>query len=163
MRIRALLVTGVAIGAISAPYSAQAVSAPLPIHSVTPGATNLAVTQANIGTTICVVGYTKTIRPPASYTTGLKRQQLRGTYSFYGTTSTKLFEEDHLIPLEVGGAPRSVANLWPEPWTSARMKDALENKMHLLVCAHQIALAVAQKAFATNWVAAYNKYVIGNS
>ena len=31
-------------------------------HSLTPGATNPAVTQAMITTTICTVGYTKTVR-----------------------------------------------------------------------------------------------------
>ena len=40
-----------------------------------------------------------------------KRAQLRGSCAFYGLTSTKLFEEDHLIPLEVGEAPLSAANI----------------------------------------------------
>jgi len=40
------------------------------------------------------------------------------------------YEEDHLVPLEVGGNPHDPRNLWPEPlhgpW-NARMKDRLEN------------------------------------
>ncbi len=159
MRKQVFVAIGVVAILVASAAQVSAVTMQLPIHSVTPGATNPSVTQANIGSTICVVGYTKTIRPPASYTTGLKRAQLRGSYAFYGSTNTKLFEEDHLIPLEVGGAPRSAANLWPEPWASARMKDQLENKMHLLVCAHQITLAAAQKVFVSNWVTAFNKYV----
>jgi len=45
----------------------------LPDPACTPGATNSAVTRATIATTICRSGYTKTIRPPASYTGALKR------------------------------------------------------------------------------------------
>ena len=55
----------------------QALAADLPDSSVTPGATNASVTQANIAVTICIPGWTKTIRPPASYTTKLKLLQLR--------------------------------------------------------------------------------------
>lgn len=135
----------------------------LPNAFVTPGANNSAVTQANIHSTICVRGYTKTIRPPAAYTTKLKKQQLVSTYSRYGSTDTSLFEEDHLIPLEVGGNPTDPKNLWPEPWTgdsNARIKDKLENAMHSLVCNDSLPLKTAQKAIATNWYAAYQKYVL---
>ena len=40
----------------------------LPDHHCTPGALNPAVTQATIQKTICVHGWTKTIRPPESVT-----------------------------------------------------------------------------------------------
>ncbi len=137
----------------------------LPNAKTTPGAINPSVTQSNIGSTICVIGFTKTIRPPSSYTTGLKRSQLRTLpYSAFGSTDTKLFEEDHLIPLELGGHPTDPRNLWPEPWsgsTGARLKDQLENKLHLLVCSHQVTLKVAQSAIATNWYLAYKRYVQG--
>ena len=138
----------------------------LPIHSVTPGGVNPTVTQSNIHSTICVSGYTKTIRPPASYTTKLKKQQLASTYSRYGSTDTSQFEEDHLIPLEVGGNPTDPKNLWPEPWTgdsSARIKDKLENALHALVCSGSLPLKIAQKAIATNWYTAYQQYVLRQS
>ena len=64
---------------------------------LTPGATNPAVTQATIGTTICLPGWTATIRPPASYTTRLKTQQIVA-YG-YADTRTADYEEDHLISL----------------------------------------------------------------
>ena len=85
----------------------------LPDSHLTPGAVNPAVTQANIQQTICERGYTKTIRPPVSYTEPLKRRQLRE----YGYADQHIwhYEEDHLVPLEVGGAPRDPRNLWPEP------------------------------------------------
>jgi len=72
------------------------------------------------------------------------------------------YEEDHLVPLEVGGSPKSQSNLWPELLTGqwgARAKDKLENTMHLLVCSHQITLAAAQQVFMTDWIAGYKKYV----
>src|SRR5664279_936918 len=44
----------------------------LPDSSCTPGAMDPKVTQDNIDQTICVSGYTKTVRPPVSYTNSLK-------------------------------------------------------------------------------------------
>ena len=137
-----------------------------PIRSLTPGAVNPAVTQSSIRSTICVTGYTATVRPPASYTTALKRRQI----AEYGYRDARLgsYEEDHLIPLEVGGAPRNPANLWPEPYTvnlpdgtpvGARVKDQLENRLHDLVCSGSMPLATAQRLFATDWIAAWRKYV----
>jgi hypothetical protein len=109
----------------------------LPDPRRTPGAVNPAVTQANIDSTICVQGWTRTVRPPERYTESLKRQQMRE----YGYTDHHLsdFEEDHLIPLELAGALADPRNLWPEPhvapggWGSRR-KDYLENRLHRLVC-----------------------------
>jgi hypothetical protein len=138
----------------------------LPIHSVTPGGVNPTVSQSNIHSTICVSGYTKSIRPPASYTTKLKKRQLTSTYSRYGSADTALFEEDHLIPLELGGNPTDSKNLWPEPWSgesNARTKDKLENALHTLVCSGAVPLKTAQKAIATNWFTAYQKYVLRQS
>ena len=146
--------------------SAEATQQYLPNATVTPGAINPAVTQANIASTICTLGFTKKIRPPVSYTTQLKRKQLSTPpYSAYGTTDTRSFEEDHLISLELGGSPYSPKNLWPEPWSGpngARLKDQLENKLHAMVCSHQITLAQAQKEIATNWYEAYRRNILQN-
>ncbi|WP_246036104.1 DUF3761 domain-containing protein [Sinomonas susongensis] len=135
----------------------------LPDGSVTPGATNPAVSQGDIGTTICVSNWTTTVRPPSSYTSQLKLDQLRAGYSYNGDLNPADYEEDHLIPLELGGAPSDVHNLWPEPSTAAtggsKAKDELENKLHSLVCSGQLALASAQQAIASNWWDAYEQYV----
>lgn len=133
----------------------------LPNRARTPGATNPSVTQATIGQTICVSGWTATVRPSSSFTTGLKEEQLASGYAYRGDRSTSDYEEDHLISLELGGSPSSPANLWPEPYNStegARVKDVIENKLHTLVCNHTITLATAQRAIATNWWTAYQKY-----
>jgi hypothetical protein len=133
----------------------------LPNRAKTPGSADPAVTQANIHQTICLTGYTKTVRPPSSYTTNLKRSQLTSGYAYRGDTNLRDYEEDHLIPLEIGGNPSSTANLWPEPSNVAagsKLKDQLENKLHDLVCSGQVPLAVAQQADATNWYVAYQRY-----
>ena len=139
----------------------NAAGAVLPDPHRTPGAVNRAVTQATIGRTICVPGWTATVRPPSSVTTGIKEAQLASGYTYRGDTATSDYEEDHLISLELGGAPASTANLWPEPYTSpegARVKDVVENRLHALVCSHAISLGTARHAIAANWWAAYQKY-----
>lgn len=140
----------------------NAAGAVLPDPTRTPGASNPAVTQATIGSTICVSGWTATIRPPSSYTTSLKERQLASGYAFNGDMSTADYEEDHLISLEIGGAPSSELNLWPEPYNTpdgARVKDQLENKLHSLVCSGAVSLATAQHAIAGNWWNAYLTYI----
>ena len=133
----------------------------LPNRARTPGAVNPAVTQATIHATICLTGYTKTIRPSSSYTTALKRTQLSSGYSYRGDLLTSDYEEDHLISLELGGAPASTMNLWPEPYAAAegaRVKDKVENRLHDLVCSGALSLRTAQRAIATNWWAAYQRF-----
>src|ERR1043166_7656449 len=81
------------------------------------------------------------------------------------------YEIDHLISLELGGS-NDIKNLWPEGYFTApfdaKMKDKLEDKMHLLVKAdlkaHGKASATRllkkfQHEIATDWVAAYHQYV----
>lgn len=153
----------------------------LPDTTCTPGALNPAVTQANIQQTICVKGYTATIRPPLSYTGPLKRKIMgHGSYSVsyngqqysdhgYGTTySASQVELDHLVPLEVGGAPADPHNLWPEPGgvdkitlnvngqnASSQIKDAFENWSREQLCTGKETLAKAQHDFMTDWLSAY--------
>ena len=105
----------------------------LPDPSKTPGATNPTVTQENIGQTICVSGWTATIRPPSSYTSTLKVEQLAQGYAIHGDTNPADYEEDHIISLELGGHPTDPRNLWPENYKTtpnARDKDKVENYLH---------------------------------
>ena len=152
---------------VTIPTSAFGAFASLPNPVTTPGAINPLVNQGNVSTTICRNGYTATIRPPVSYTNSLKRHQLNSfPYESYGTTDLKFFEEDHLIPLELGGSPTSAQNLWPELWSGpsgARDKDRLENKLHALVCSGSLSLILAQEAISTNWEDAFQIYVVGIS
>jgi hypothetical protein len=140
----------------------NAAGAVLPNSARTPGAINPTVTQATIGRTICVTGWTSTVRPSSSVTTALKVAQLASGYTYKGDTATGDYEEDHLISLELGGAPSAEANLWPEPYNApegARVKDQVENKLHALICGGTITLATAQRAIASNWWIAYQTYL----
>lgn len=161
--VRRLAVLTVATAVVVGTGAAAAARNPgLPNPRLTPGATNPAVTPANIHSTICVPGYSSSVRPPESYTEALKYRELDSGYNLHGDTHAGDYEEDHLIPLEVGGSPTSVKNLWPEPWNvtwNAGRKDRLENAMHELVCSGRIGLRAAQRVFATNWIAGYKKYV----
>lgn len=126
----------------------------LPNPNLTPGDA-LEVTPEDI----CTPGYSKKVRDvPES----VKRQ----VYESYGITSRqpREYEVDHLISLELGGS-NSARNLWPEsyltgPW-NAHVKDRVENKLHRLVCSGQMDLKTAQHEIATDWIAAYRKYVEG--
>ena len=134
----ALLLLAVAIvaphrSAPKSPYHADPVR--------TPGVLNPDVTQATIHETICVRGWTRTIRPPTSYTNELKQKQMR-EYGVGGSMSD--YQEDHLISLELGGHPTDPRNLWPEPYPRASAVDAIENDLNDKVCSGELSLEEAQ-------------------
>lgn len=106
------------------------------------GALNPAVTQSTIHSTICVPGWTATIRPPVNVTEQLKEQQLAASSA--ADKDPSHYEEDHIIPLELGGAPSDPANLRPVPLSQARTDDQLENSLHRAVCAGAMTLTAAQ-------------------
>ena len=127
----------------------------LPDRECTPGAIDPVVTQQLIDGTICVVGYTDTVRPPVSVTNKIKITELMA----YGLPDIMSdYELDHLIPLEIGGCPDCVSNLWPEPYNiamGAREKDKVENYLHKAVCNGEMTLTEAQLEIATDWTAVY--------
>lgn len=135
---------------------------PLPDPNCQPGAYNPDVTQSTIGSTICVSGWTATVRPPTSYTNPLKVKQI-DEYG-YSDTSTADYEEDHLVPLELGGAPKATTNLWPEPrygTQTATSKDGVETKLKNAVCSGKITLSAARSAIAHNWTTALSVTGVG--
>jgi len=69
------------------------------------------------------------------------------------------YEEDHLIPLELGGSPTSPLNLWPEAHPSSYTKDGVEDTLNRAVCSGRVKLAPAQRAIAHNWKTA--EHVLG--
>jgi hypothetical protein len=109
--------------------------------TLTPGSLNGDVTQETIDQTICVRGWTATVRPPASYTSQLKAEQMP-EYGEAGPSSA--YQEDHLISLELGGNPTDPANLWPEPYPRAAEVDKVENELNAKVCSGALTLAEAQ-------------------
>lgn len=124
----------------------------LPDPVCTPGALNPAVTAATIASTICKTGWTTTIRPPVSYTAPLKVQGMKA-YGFVDAVSAH--EEDHMVPLELGGAARDPHNLWPEPGATPNRKDLVENHLRAQVCNRSVQLAAAQQAIESDWFAVW--------
>jgi len=121
---------------------------------ILPGVYNPNVTQVTIATTICVPNWTDTIRPPASYTNTLKFTQMRAL-GLPGKSSD--YEEDHFIPLALGGHPTAPGNLWPQLWDvtdpcSAHVKDVDEAALHRAVCDGKLTLDAARQQIAAKWL-----------
>ena len=145
--IRALLAAG-ALLALNSPSWARI-------------ALNPDVTQNRIAQTICVPGYTKTVRPSTTYTNGVKRKLLRE--AGLSESDKSGYELDHIVPLALGGHPRSLDNLMLQPWegsSGAKKKDRLEVKLQCLVCTGQLGLSEAQQAIYNDWPKAYHRYAV---
>ena len=130
----------------------------------TPGAANPEITQQNIRDTICNPRWsTKSIRPDSGYTHRLKIEQINE----YGYSDSRLkdYEEDHFIPLELGGSPTDPKNLWPEPFETsipnggARAKDEVENYLHAEVCSASLTLDQAKREITEDWYRVYTTSV----
>ena len=110
-------------------------------------------------------GFTKTIRPPVSYTNKVKKKLMRDAGIPW--TDASLFELDHLVPLTIGGNPRSLDNLRLQAWAvapvtlgdgtewtgddSAKVKDKLEVRLNRLVCSGEMELLEAQQCIYSDW------------
>jgi hypothetical protein len=84
-------------------------------------ALNPAVNQGNIHETICVPGWTKSVRPTAQELRPIKDRLMAET----GASDPQPYQLDHLVPLELGGdwrtqttAPGSTAPP-PRSWSKA--------------------------------------------
>jgi hypothetical protein len=121
----------------------------LPNHTLTPGATRpLAAAD------ICTASPSRL--PAITATTA------RLVFDEYGIGDPQPhgYELDYLIDPELGGSA-DTRNLWPQPYSvtwNARLKDALEDHLHMMVCADQLGLDTAQQDISTDWIAAYKKY-----
>lgn len=123
----------------------------LPVSSLTPGR------AANVShRSVCESLGRKAPRIP----TAIRLQVLKD----YGMehVSPDEYELDYLITPELGGLTDR-RNLWPEPYGlqnwNAHAKDALEHELPRLVCSRRLDLATAQREIASNWIAAYRKYL----
>ena len=124
----------------------------LPNRDFTPGA----VRPASLGQ-ICASAREEVVKEVSP----AKQQKVLEEYGI-PAAQAKEYEVDYLITPGLGGDD-DIRNLWPEPYHTAAwnagVKDALEERLHELVCSHQLDLAVAQRAIATNWISAYQQYV----
>ncbi len=137
----------------------------LPIAKLTPGATNPAITDGNVDTTICSATFrTGSVRDSQS-----SAAQKNTTYKLYGITkpanntgANQTCELDHLISIELGGSD-ALTNIWPQCGPAGvplkqryfKEKDLVENYLHKLVCAHEMTLLHAQHQIATDWYTVY--------
>jgi hypothetical protein len=120
--------------------------------------------DGNLRITVCKPGWTSTIRPPVSWTDGLKLQLLR--QRGLDSENAKDYELDHRMPLELGGAPGSadVGLLWEnvnlslESPASPNPKDSDESKLHREVCAKRLTLIQAQQELVDTWLLPGDKY-----
>lgn len=122
---------------------------PLPDAARTPGEVFAAATTE----AVCTGGWAEAHRD----VTEAERHAVFASYRI-PYANHRLYELDHLIPLELGG-DNSARNLWPELGPDPNPKDSLENRLHDLVCAGSLGLGSAQHAIATDWVAAYHLFV----
>jgi hypothetical protein len=126
-----------------------------PDARLTPGLADPGLTQQKL----CAKDFrTGSVRAVSAAT----KKQVYAAYRLAPNQAPCPCEVDHLISLELGGAndPR---NLWPQsyrtkPW-NARVKDALEDRLHKLVCSGAVDLGAAQRAIAGDWTAAWTKYL----
>jgi hypothetical protein len=123
----------------------------LPKHSLTPGATR-SVTISDV----CSMAHEEVVREVSDS----MRQKVFQEYGIRNARAGQ-YEIDYLIAPGLGGV-EDIHNLWPQPYTSqtwnAYVKDALEERLHQLVCSGDLDLATAQRDISTDWIAAYKKY-----
>jgi hypothetical protein len=113
---------------------------------------NSSVNPHTIYQTICVHGWTKTVRPPVGFTNNIKRQMMMDIgVPQEGVSDITL---DHKIPLALGGSPDNLANLMLQPDDESKDKDRVEVCLARAVCAGKVNLTVAQKAIWDNWKSA---------
>ncbi len=124
---------------------------PEPNHALTPGSsTPVALNQ------LCVLS-------DDDLDPRLPPEKQRAVFKAYGMdeNAARAYQVDYLINPQLGGNDR-MENLWPEPYHAtvwnARAKDALETRLHAMVCSGQVDLHAAQQDLATDWIAAYKKY-----
>ena len=105
---------------------------------------------------ICQFHYTKSVRQP-------RYNDKVMAFATYGVSihERDVYHVDHLIPISLGGS-NEVKNLWPQPYDGARgadQKNLLERQLRGLVCSGTLTLGEAQSAIATDWWAAYGRYM----
>jgi hypothetical protein len=78
--------------------------------------------------------------------------------------SPRDYELDHIVRLDLGGAPLDLRNMMLQPRAgtcNAHRKDDLERRLSIMVCAGDLTLKGAEHEIATDWRAAYKKWING--
>ena len=124
-----------------------------PDRILTPGSVDPGATTAQL----CTPTYLGTV----ALSSDVDRQETFLRYGLPYPTAQDRFRLDHAVPVEIGG-DNSAANLWPMPVSAdvADRKNALAVRLHDLVCAGTVPLGTAQQDVATDWYAAWRRYVV---
>lgn len=150
-------VNRVSVGSTPTSTNSESVTTILPDRSLTPGVAS--IFDASL---VCELGFSSTIRPKGNLWRHLRGEAFRRYHITRGHRSEmdnsgvrhSAYQIDHLIPLELGGDPTDIRNLWPQPIASAQKKNIVENELHARVCSGQMALNEAQSRIARNWTTA---------
>jgi len=149
----------VAIGLVAAVPASALV---LPHNRMTPGAIGSATRGASLSE-VCTRGYAHAARHP--YDAQWRRYRT-AIFREYGIPHAfwSGYTIDHLVPIELGGRPFGIVvgawdlrNVWPEPKSEAKQKDAVEDALHAAICYRRgyhglhLSLADAQRAIARDW------------
>jgi len=148
------LVALVFIAILAASYHYQPTLHPVPVSfpepSLTPGAVATADREQ-----VCQSAQPKNRAVPVAL-----QRRIFAEYGISGA-EPRAYEVDYLITPALGGAD-DIRNLWPQSNSSAvwnaQVKDALEDRLHKLVCEGSLDLVAAQKDISSDWIAAYRKY-----
>ena len=114
------------------------------------------VRQETIQQTICVKGYSSTVRPSTSYTGPIKSRLMREAGMPDDERSD--WALDHHIPIALGGHPRRLDNLQLLTQHDNSRKSRIEVKLLCYVCTGQMQLDQAQKEVWDDWEAAYKRH-----
>ncbi len=126
-------------------------SGPKPNHALTPGSATPAALNELCG--LSDFDLDPRVSP----------EKQRAVFRAYGLNerAARAYQVDYLINPQLGGND-DLENLWPEPYHAtvwnARAKDALEARLHGMVCSGQVDLGAAQQELSSDWIAAYKKY-----
>lgn len=119
------------------------------------------VNQQNLSSTVCVPGWSASVRPPTSYTAPIKvrlfaarsmMRKTKDTITLGRTPNITDYELDHWWPIANGGSPTDPHNLKLQLWngsSGARAKDTVEVAVHRRLCSGQMTLAQAGACFST--------------
>lgn len=143
--------------------TAAATAFELPRAGATPGALGAADGVAVSTADVCTRGYARRMRHPYDIAWRHYRVAL---FRAYGIPHARWshYTIDHLVPIELGGrafgghdGAWDLRNVWPQPRSDAKRKDAVEDALHAAVCFRRgyhglhLTLIEAERAIARNW------------
>jgi hypothetical protein len=104
---------------------------------------------------LCAADFPTSMKPVANW----QRTEALGRYGIRSEDFSG--DLDHLVPVSLGGS-NDPDNLWPFRASGTftfEAKQALEVKLHEMMCAGKISLKDAQEEFRRDWTKAYQRHM----